>query len=378
MPPLLAHPSFLRGLLVIPAPAVVVGVYVMLRHGVSPATVGLQVAAAILAGWVGAWVARLPRDKVLAWAPALAVGGLLCGFSTLVFPGLSDVHRWMVLGPLRVHASSLLAPLVLLGVAVLFEVGRPLAAAGVVLLMQALHLVQPDAAQATAFGAASLVLITLQPGGPLLRWGLGSVVLMCAALAWGRPDPLPPVPHVEGIVQLAAEAGMLWGLAALASLAVIPLGLALVGVSRRRHASPLARRVTACLAMYLGLQVLAPAFGHFPVPVLGFGISPLIGTWLSLGIVGVLGPLPEMAEMVSKESPPSEMVSKESRDGVKGIRDGVRDGVKGIPRDGVSEIVSEIVSKESKVLRDGVNGGLSKESKVLETGGSRTRRSLDG
>ncbi|QRK11745.1 hypothetical protein JQX13_17725 [Archangium violaceum] len=288
MHPLFAHPSSRWSLLVTPAPAVVVGVYVMLRHGVSPAVIGLQAAAAILAGWGGARVARLPRDKVLAWAPALAAGGLLCGFLTLVSPGLDGVHRWWVLGPLRLHASSLLAPLVLLGTAVLFEAGRPLAAAGVVLLMQALHLVQPDAAQATALGAASLVLLTLSPGAPLLRWGLGSVVLLSTALAWRRPDPLLPVPHVEGIVRLATEAGMLWGVAALASLAVIPLGLALVGVSGWRRSSPLAWRVTVSLAMYLGLQVLTPAFGHFPVPVLGFGVSPLIGTWLSLGIVGVL------------------------------------------------------------------------------------------
>lgn len=287
---LFTHPFSLPRLLVTPVPAVVVGVYVMLRHGVSPAVIGLQVAAALLGAWGGARVARLPWDKVLAWAPALAVGGLLCGFLTLVSPGLEGVHRWWVLGPLRVHASSLLAPFVLLGTAVLFEAGRPLAAAGAVLLMQALHLVQPDAAQATALGAASLVLLSLSPGGPLLRWSLGSVVLLSTALAWGRPDPLLPVPHVEDIVRLAAEVGLLWGFAAVASLAVIPLGLALVGVSGWSRASPLERRVTASLAMYLGIQALTPAFGHFPVPVLGFGVSPLLGTWLSLGIVGVLGP----------------------------------------------------------------------------------------
>jgi hypothetical protein len=154
--------------------------------------------------------------------------------------------------------------------------------------MQALHLAQPDAAQATAWGAASLVLITLSPGGSLPRWSLGAVVLLSTALAWRRPDPLLPVPHVEGIVRLAAEAGLLWGVAALASLALIPLGVALAGVSRWSRASPLERRVTASLAMYLGIQALTPAFGHFPVPVLGFGVSPLLGTWLSLGIVGVL------------------------------------------------------------------------------------------
>lgn len=53
----------------------------------------------------------------------------------------------------------------------------------------ALLYLQPDASQSTAFALA----IGLQQ--PL--------TLAIAALAWTRPDPLLPVPEVEGIIALA-------------------------------------------------------------------------------------------------------------------------------------------------------------------------------
>jgi hypothetical protein len=68
---------------------------------------------------------------------------------------------------------------------------------------------QPDAAQASGLAAAFVLLILALPG--LMRDRavvLGSVLVIgLVAVSWFRPDPLAPVPHVEGILLMARTAG---------------------------------------------------------------------------------------------------------------------------------------------------------------------------
>lgn len=94
-----------------------------------------------------------------------------------------------------------------------------------------------------------------------------------AALAgwtWTQRDPLSPVPYVEGIIGLARQSGPAWLVASIAALAVLPLPF-FVGPSGSHSA------VARALGVYLCICILAPLFGHFPVPLLGFGLSPIVG-----------------------------------------------------------------------------------------------------
>ena len=88
--------------------------------------------------------------------------------------------------------------------------------------------------------------------------------------------PLLPVRQVEGIVGLAAQNGILWRIGAWLGLAVLPLPFLLAGKSAH---FPVAR----ALGFYFGLCLLAPLAGAFPVPIMGFGLSPVIGYFIALG-----------------------------------------------------------------------------------------------
>ena len=46
----------------------------------------------------------------------------------------------------------------------------------------------------------------------------------------------------------------------------------------------------AAFAVYLLASVLVVAFGEFPMPVLGFGASPVLGAVLGLGLLASIGP----------------------------------------------------------------------------------------
>ena len=188
------------------------------------------------------------------------------------------MHRWLRVGPVRLHAAALLLPLLLVALERLARArGWWVAAVEAVGVVSAL-LLQPDAAQATAFAAAAGVL--LFPGARRSVPRVIAVVSLpvIAGLSWLRRDPLAPAPHVEEIVGLA---GTFWpggAVVAIAALLLLPLPFLVA----RRDAG---WRTRLALGAYVSVTCLAPFVGSFPVPVIGYGISPIVGYLLDVGAI---------------------------------------------------------------------------------------------
>jgi hypothetical protein len=136
-------------------------------------------------------------------------------------------------------------------------------------------LLQPDAAQATAFAGAACTLLIANKQRSGAAWAATLVIAALAAWTWMRLDPMAPVPYVEGVIGLAHQSGPVWMVASLAALAALPLPFFVSSLSGH---SAIAR----ALGVYLCICILAPFFGHFPVPLLGFGLSPIIGYFVAL------------------------------------------------------------------------------------------------
>ena len=92
-----------------------------------------------------------------------------------------------------------------------------------------LLVLQPDASQATAFGAGVSVILLRRPAPPTARAACIAVVLALIAAAWLRPDPLGPVAEVEGIIGLAARWSPLAALLAVVALAGVVISPLLAG-----------------------------------------------------------------------------------------------------------------------------------------------------
>ncbi|MHB1193828.1 MAG: hypothetical protein ACYC6F_12365 [Longimicrobiales bacterium] len=256
------------GLLLAPAPAIAIGVLVMRGAGLPPGTWLSNVAAALLGVLVaGAALARrrgaTPGRGSLRWA--LPVGLALLG-TTLLVPGTEGVHRWLPLGPLRLHAGALVLPplLVVLG-------GAPwvmsVVAAFTALLVL---LLQPDAAQAASFCAGWIALAAARRERAAPGVMLAGVAIAVASLF--RLDPLGPVPHVEGILGMAATQGSVMAAGGLLSLAALPLAFMLC----------LERPVGFALAAYTAGTLCAAWLGNYPVPMLGYGVSPILGYYFAV------------------------------------------------------------------------------------------------
>lgn len=222
----------------------------------------------LVAGAIAIFLAR--RDWLGGWAvpAALAVIAL-----TFLGPEQEGVHRWLGLGPIQLNGAALVLPLAI----VTFERANTAVAAIGFLLIAALLAWQPDVSQLAGFAVAGIVLAFAR-----FRWAGAGLSIVAAAIALAvclsRPDPLEPVAHVEGIFALAWSQSPLIAIAMGLSLAAAVLSTLIIWLARPRGVTtPLA------LAAYLATTALAPLFGTYPVPLAGYGLSFVIGWWLTLG-----------------------------------------------------------------------------------------------
>lgn len=266
-----------------PTAAVVVGIGVLHRHGLASARLALMAGALVVAMLVAVLIARAGRRRIESAAPALATFAITLLAFTFVGPGQDGVHRWLALGPVRVHASAIASPMVLAAALGLVAHGRGAWAAIAIAIAQAIHAVQPDAAQSTALGLGVIVGLARWPMP--MRTRIVAIGMTAASVvpAWCVADPLAPVAEVEGVVALAAELGRPMQIVAVVVLGLVPVSLAVV-TSRGARAAIDRATCSGLVAYVVGIMV-APMFGDFPVPLLGFGTSPVLGLGVCIGCI---------------------------------------------------------------------------------------------
>lgn len=263
--------------------AVGVGAWVCALSGFSAVVWGRNLGAWVVGGLVAVLVQRGGLRFLAAFLP-LAVVLLGC---TLLGPAQSGVHRWIGVGPLSINAAMLILPAAVVPLSLF---GRQkawmwLAALACMVLLAA----QPDRSQAAAFGAA-LTWIAL---GTIRHRALQVTVIAAVAIALGaayaHPDPLVPVPEVEGILALADALSPALGALGLISL----LAACLWPAAMTWDADPENRTMGEALSVYFLVAAVMPFVGAYPVPLLGVGVSPVLGVWLAIGaFAGVAGASP--------------------------------------------------------------------------------------
>ncbi len=259
---------------------IAVGALVMVRGGAPPARWAVHLTAAALGLGLHAAILATGRKTLERVSLLGALVGIGLVASTLLSPGIDGVRRWHDLGPVRLHISALLAPLLLVFAATRMR-SRPVVAHGVLASLQVVHVLQPDAGQATALGAGAAVCALALGTGPL-RYVSAAVYGVSIAGAWLRPDPLLPAPFVEDIVGRAFALSPALGVLAVLSTAALvaaPWGASSKEGSLAAHAG---WTVSVALMAYFAGSLLAPVFGEFPVPLLGFGPSPVLGAFAGI------------------------------------------------------------------------------------------------
>lgn len=203
---------------------------------------------------------------IVAFGVAGIAATLVTGFD------IEGVRRWLPVGPVRLHAAMLLLP----AIAVLMpSLSRRMQVASIIVLA-AVFAIQPDVAAVLALAAGFM---SSRPGrSDLLVTGIGAAAAIAAtAVALLRSHPLAAVDFVEHVVPDAfainAVLGLLIGGALLFACAA-PLFV--------RAGNPRAKRAFA--AVMAGF-VFASLIGAYPVPLVGYGASSILGYAMGLALL---------------------------------------------------------------------------------------------
>lgn len=244
-----------------------------------PAQSFLPNAVGLLAGLVLAVLMWRFRAGVQRFLPVLLGLALLLLAVPLFLESFNGVNRWVYLGPVSLQMSAVVLPVILFHA---HRVGRefPLIAFVPLLAASWLLFLQPDAGQSLALALASLpVLMRFNHQRTLMAVAL--LLTVPSVWVWRQEDPLFPVPEVEGILYLILEIPT-WGWP-LCALAVAAMLWPLVRQGLQR---PL---VQSFVFLIFGGMISATAGPlvnkAFPVPILGAGISYVLGYFVMLGFV---------------------------------------------------------------------------------------------
>jgi cell division protein FtsW (lipid II flippase) len=265
--------------LVVALPSVVVGAIAMKFYDI-PQMIFAQNLASLLIAWLVLCVAvsfkhknnKSNNIKVLMFI------SLILYILTYIDGGIGGVHRWISIGPIRLYVSSIILPILIIQLGILFSVKNELLAIVFTIIVSITLFFQPDASQLTAFVVPMIIIIISKVKRSGLRHIVTLLLVSLIILSWIFLDSLPPVPYVEEIVKMVSSMGMFWFILGIASLAMLPLPYILL-------APKIHKLVSRCVGLYFILVIISTWFGNFPVPLMGFGVSPIIGyfaaiTWL--------------------------------------------------------------------------------------------------
>ncbi len=217
---------------------------------------------------------RLPASEQARLAMSGAAALLL--FLPLLFgPEAGGVRRWIAAGPVLLHSSALLLPLI-----VAIAATSPRLGAGVLALAGTALALQPDAAALAGLAAASAVL-----AGVHRSFAFGAIAAVGAVLALVTFDAgtLAPQVYTEGV--LTHVAAQSWIAAAMLAAALFLAPLAVLPTRAETRA------LCALLTALGGMAVIAP----FPFPLIGYGAAPILGFGLAFGTLRHLCCFPSQA-----------------------------------------------------------------------------------
>ncbi len=258
-------------LLLIAAPASLASFAILALGAVGKSSWFIQLAALVLAcliAFAGGLLNRLPRGL----SPSIAITVLtLIGVALPLLSGATGPNRWLPLGPLNLYVAPLVLPAFVAVCSVnarkrgVGDLGVFAAAIGASVLLA----LQPDASQALALLIGlTVALIGSRALGPK---SIGTLIAIALATVWAfsKPDPLQPIPHVEGVFALALGHSLVVG-GVVAACAVILVVVLLIRAFKGAY------WLSGAAAYYATLYACSIA-GLTPAPLIGYGAAPLLG-----------------------------------------------------------------------------------------------------
>ena len=274
-------------LLLVGVPAVAASMAVLTFGAAGRSAWIIQVLAFCVAcalGLAGAHLGRRTNPRSLV-GPIIVF--TLLGIAVPLLAHAPGPDRWVSIGPVNLYMAPALLPAFLVACSVWIAKGgrSQYFAFTAIAVASVLLAAQPDASQALALLAGSLVAVARSPSrSPVSFVALASAVL-ATAWAFSQPDPLQPLPHVEGVFALALGHSLFAGAAVIASAAALVVGLHVNSSGGLTWLSAVAGYYAVLFACSVAGLTPAPLIGYAAGPLLGFGLMVAAAGWLGAKVL---------------------------------------------------------------------------------------------
>lgn len=196
---------------------------------------------------------------------------------TLFGADIDGVNRWIRLFLINVNVAMIVLPISIVTSYNLLIKNRVNYALITILSIAIILVLQPDASQLMGF-SIPIIIILFDKNiniNSIIRYVVSLILVFLMILSWIFLDNLAPVSYVEGILGLLNNMSPILLVTGIISLILIPLPFILFPPREFR-------RLSICIGLYYSLIMISTLFGNFPIPFMGYGISPIIGYYTLL------------------------------------------------------------------------------------------------
>lgn len=255
-------------------PAILIGVVAMYGNNISTYIYAQNIVCFIFLGLLYFFVQKI-KFKIPKSNPLLGIViSVLALILTFINTGVEGVHRWISVGPLQLYVSVIVMPIILINLWNLLQKNKIFFACVSIICVSILLTLQPDASIMMAFCFSSIVLLWKKVDR-FIYFIMICFLIGLTGITWIFLDGLEPVLYVEGIFTLIANMGIISLVLGILSIVLMILPFFMISTKKNKG-----------LSIYFGLYFIAifasNLFGNFPVALLGYGISPIIGYFISI------------------------------------------------------------------------------------------------
>lgn len=206
---------------------------------------------------------------------AIAAFNVLFLCSSFCFDGIEGVRRWVYLGPLALNVAFILLPVLLINIYNLSQNGYLKACYILALTIAIILFFQPDASMVTAFSTALIPFFYINYNDKLSRY-IWVILFVLSCISWINIDNLEPVSYVEDILVLAKEISWIYLICCALSF------LVLLFPFFKKDNCLQCKQISRSLGFFFFVLIVSTLFGNFPVPLIGYGVSPIAGYLVSV------------------------------------------------------------------------------------------------
>lgn len=194
---------------------------------------------------------------------------------TFIGPSMEGVHRWIRIPPFSLNIAAIVLPITIAALYRLIEEKQIIISLTGMTAIAFLLFLQPDASQLLAFSLPCIVLLLHSRISKIMTTGFSVGLLLLTLTSWIKLDSLQPVNYTEGILKLLYNTSSILYIIGIAALLWIPICFLILCQAR-------SRKICAGMTMYYWMIILATFIGNFPVPFMGYGLSPILGFYIFL------------------------------------------------------------------------------------------------